>query len=130
ATGTTLADVGRDLASLAETANRLAERVRQLEAALAVEPGRPAGAARFTADDRIALTEFRRLLGDLRAVGDPEAATAAANLLDELSRQPRDVELLLSMSRQAPVMAVVVRQHAYLMRLAPLLDEALGRALE
>ena len=78
----------------------------------------------------MALVEFSRLLRDLQTFGDPEAATAAANLLDQLSRQPRDVELLLSISRQAPIMAVVLRQHAYLMRLAPLLDEALGRMLE
>ena len=130
ATGTALADVRRDLASLADMAGRLADRVRQLEAALDVEPGRPSNAGGSPSDDTVALVEFRRLLRDLHTVGDPEAATAAANLLDQLSRQPRDVELLLSISRQAPIMAVVLRQHAYLMRLAPLLDEALGRVLE
>ena len=130
ATGTALADVGRDLAALAETARRLADRVGTLEAALEAAPRRAHEPGRPSSDDTVALVEFSRLLRDLQTFGDPEAATAAANLLDQLSRQPRDVELLLSISRQAPIMAVVLRQHAYLMRLAPLLDEALGRMLD
>ena len=130
ATGTALADVSRDLVELAETATRLADRVRMLEEALEARPRRTSDPRRPSSDDTVALVEFSRLLRDLQTFGDPEAAKAAANLLDELSRQPRDVELLLSISRQAPIMAVVLRQHAYLMRLAPLLDEALGRMLD
>ena len=130
ATGTALADVGRDLAALADTATRLADRVRALESVMGAAPRRAPDPGRPSSDDTVALVEFSRLLRDLQAFGDPEAATAAANLLDQLSRQPRDVELLLSISRQAPIMAVVLRQHAYLMRLAPLLDEALGRMLQ
>ena len=130
ATGAALADVGRDLAAMADTAARLADRVRALEAVVDARPRRAPEPGRTSSDDTVALVEFSRLLRDLQTFGDPEAATAAANLLDQLSRQPRDVELLLSISRQAPIMAVVLRQHAYLMRLAPLLDEALGRMLQ
>jgi len=126
-----LGEVQRDLNTLADTAARLADRVSGLAGTLGEHPS---PAYRVEADPSnegaVALVELRRLLQELHAEGDADAAIATANLLEQVSESPRDVELLLSVARQAPLLAAIARHHALLVRLAPLLDDVLGDRID
>jgi pSer/pThr/pTyr-binding forkhead associated (FHA) protein len=104
----------------------LSDRLTELQqslAALAADLREFSTATAGPGTDR--LRELDSLLAELAADSDPGAVQPALDALQELSSQPRDIELLLKLSQHAGTLNHVLRLHARLLQAAPDLRQAL-----
>jgi hypothetical protein len=123
-------DIGRDLEAAVSQLGGLAERMGGLERSLG-EAGDVLealeGAVRGPAAQPLYDLDTR--LEELEATGGVDRLRPAAEVLDELADQPRDIELLLRLAQQAGLLRDVLHVHAGLLRAAPEARVALRRIL-
>ena len=123
-------DIGRDLEAAVSQLGGLAERVGGLERSLG-----EAGAALEALEGAVRgpaaqpLYDLATRLEELEATAAVDRLRPAAEVLDELAAQPRDIELLLRLAQQAGLLRDVLDVQAGLLRAAPEARVALRRIL-
>jgi hypothetical protein len=123
-----VSELTRDLATFASSMTGLVERVERLERALAeasADLGQLAEAARGPAAQP--LRDLGGLIGELEAAGGSERLGPLIELLDNLTANPRDIELLLKLSQQTDTLQQVLRLQTRLAEVGPMTRDALRR---
>jgi hypothetical protein len=126
-----LAEVGSQLVGFAGTLGGLADRVERLEQALDEASGdlnRVAEAVR--GPDATVLRELQGIIEEIERDGDEAGLEEAMNVLEQLSSNPRDIELLLKLSQQAQTLEGALRVHGRLIAVAPRVRASLGRLVD
>jgi hypothetical protein len=77
--------------------------------------------------DAAVLTELQGILADIERAADGPKLDDAVLVLEQLSAQPRDIELLLKLSQQAGAIESALRIHGRLVAAAPRLQATLAR---
>jgi hypothetical protein len=122
-----LSEVGSELVGFAGTLGGLAERVERLEQALDDASGdlnRVSEAVR--GPDATVLRELQGILDEIEHDGNA-GLDEAMRVLEQLSAQPRDIELLLKLSQQAGAIESALRIHGRLVAIAPRVRASLAR---
>lgn len=123
-----LTEVGQDLTTFSGTLGGLADRVERLERALDAATSDLASVAdAIRGPDAAVLTELQGILADIEKTGDGSKLDDAVLVLEQLSAQPRDIELLLKLSQQAGAIESALRIHGRLVAAAPRLQATLAR---
>jgi predicted component of type VI protein secretion system len=123
-----LGDVGQELGSFSGTLGGLADRVERLERALDAATGDLASIAdAIRGPDAAVLKELQGILADVERVNEGPSLDDALGVLEQLSNQPRDIELLLKLSQQASAIETALRIHGRLVAAAPQLRTTLAR---
>jgi len=123
-----LVDVGSDLTGFSGTLGGLADRVERLERALDEATSELASVAdAIRGPDAAVLKELQGILSDIERAGDGSTLDDALLVLEQLSAQPRDIELLLKLSQQAGAIESALRIHGRLVAAAPRLGTTLAR---
>lgn len=123
-----LTDVGQDLTTFSSTLGGLADRMERLERALDAATSDLASVAdAIRGPDAAVLTELQGILADIEKAGDGPKLDDAVLVLEQLSAQPRDIELLLKLSQQAGAIESALRIHGRLVAAAPRLQATLAR---
>lgn len=123
-----LTDVGHELSSFSGTLGGLADRVERLERALDAATGDLASVAdAIRGPDAGVLKELQGILSDIQRLGEGPSLDDAVKVLEQLSAQPRDIELLLKLSQQASSIESALRIHGRLVAAAPQLRTTLAR---
>ena len=100
--GDELSEVGQELGTFSGTLGGLADRVERLERALDAATGDLDSVAdAIRGPDAAVLMELQGILADVERAATARASTTAIKVLEQLSSQPRDIELLLKLSQQA-----------------------------
>ena len=123
-----LSALSGDLAALVASLGGLSDRIGELERSVAQasqELGPLAEAAR--GPEAESLRELGGMLTAVQAAGAPEQLQPTLDILDQLAEQPRDIELLLKLSQQAPTLRELSRLHLHLAAAAPTIRAALDR---
>ena len=123
-----LSEVGEELGTFSGTLGGLADRVERLERALDAATGDLDSVAdAIRGPDAAVLMELQGILADVeRAAGGP-SLDDAVQVLEQLTAQPRDIELLLKLSQQAGAIESALRIHGRLVATAPKLRTSLAR---
>ena len=123
-----LTEVGHDLTAFSGTLGGLADRMERLERALDAATSDLASVAdAIRGPDAAVLTELQGILADIERAGDGPKLDDAVLVLEQLSAQPRDIELLLKLSQQAGAIESALRIHGRLVAAAPRLQATLAR---
>jgi hypothetical protein len=123
-----LSEVGEELGSFSGTLGGLADRVERLERALDSATGDLDSVAdAIRGPDAAVLMELQGILTDIERAADSPALEEAIRVLEQLSAQPRDIELLLKLSQQAGAIESALRIHGRLVAAAPNLRTSLDR---
>jgi hypothetical protein len=123
-----LTDVGHELSSFSGTLGGLADRVERLERALDAATGDLASVAdAIRGPDAGVLKELQGILSDIERLAEGPSLDDAVKVLEQLSAQPRDIELLLKLSQQASSIESALRIHGRLVAAAPRLRTTLAR---
>jgi predicted component of type VI protein secretion system len=123
-----LSEVGEELGSFSGTLGGLADRVERLERALDSATGDLDSVAdAIRGPDAAVLMELQGILADIERGADGPALDEAIKVLEQLSAQPRDIELLLKLSQQAGAIESALRIHGRLVAAAPNLRTSLAR---
>jgi hypothetical protein len=123
-----LTDVGHELSSFSGTLGGLADRVERLERALDAATGDLASVAdAIRGPDSGVLKELQGILSDIERLAEGPSLDDAVKVLEQLSAQPRDIELLLKLSQQASSIESALRIHGRLVAAAPQLRTTLAR---
>lgn len=123
-----LTEVGHDLTTFSGTLGGLADRVERLERALDAATSDLASVAdAIRGPDAAVLTELQGILADIDRAGDARKLEDAVLVLEQLTAQPRDIELLLKLSQQAGALESALRIHGRLVAAAPRLQATLAR---
>jgi len=123
-----LTEVGHDLTTFSGTLGGLADRVERLERALDSATSELASVAdAIRGPDAAVLTELQGILADIERAGDGAKLEDALLVLEQLTAQPRDIELLLKLSQQAGALEGALRIHGRLVAAAPRLQATLAR---
>jgi hypothetical protein len=123
-----LTEVGQDLTTFSGTLGGLADRMERLERALDAATSDLASVAdAIRGPDAAVLTELQGILADIERAGDGPKLDDAVMVLEQLSAQPRDIELLLKLSQQAGAIESALRTHGRLVAAAPRLQATLAR---
>ena len=122
-----LTEVGRDLQTFSGTLGGIADKVERLERALDASTGDLAQLAdAIKGPDGAVLKELQGILADVDRIDGPAIETALT-VLEQLSAQPRDIELLLKLSQQVSSIEAALRIHGRLVAAAPRLKTTLSR---
>jgi len=123
-----LTEVGQDLSTFSGTLGGLADRVERLERALDAATGDLASVAdAIRGPDSGVLKELQGILSDIERISEGASLDEALKVLEQLSAQPRDIELLLKLSQQASSIETALRIHGRLVAAAPRLRTTLNR---
>jgi pSer/pThr/pTyr-binding forkhead associated (FHA) protein len=123
-----LSEVGQELGTFSGTLGGLADRVERLERALDAATGDLESIAdAIRGPDAAVLMELQGILAEIEDVGDGPNLEEAVKVLEQLSSQPRDIELLLKLSQQASAIESALRIHGRLVAAAPSLRTSLAR---
>jgi len=123
-----LSDVGQELGTFAGTLGGLVDRVERLERALDAATGDLESVAdAIRGPDAAVLIELQGILADIERAGDGPKLDEALTVLEQLTAQPRDIELLLKLSQQAGAIETALRIHGRLVAAAPSLRTSLAR---
>ena len=123
-----LSEVGQELGTFSGTLGGLADRVERLERALDAATGDLESIAdAIRGPDAAVLMELQGILAEIEDVGDGPNLEEAVKVLEQLSSQPRDIELLLKLSQQAGAIESALRIHGRLVAAAPSLRTSLAR---
>jgi hypothetical protein len=123
-----LLSVGQDLASFSGTLGGLADRIEGLEKALDAATGDLANVAdAVRGPDSAVLKELQGILDDIEKGKDGPRLDDAIKVLELLSSQPRDIDLLLKLSHQAAALESALRIHGRVVSAAPRLKATLTR---
>jgi len=123
-----LTEVGQDLSTFSGTLGGLADRVERLERALDAATGDLASVAdAIRGPDSGVLKELQGILSDIERISEGTSLDEALKVLEQLSAQPRDIELLLKLSQQASSIETALRIHGRLVAAAPRLRTTLNR---
>jgi pSer/pThr/pTyr-binding forkhead associated (FHA) protein len=123
-----LSEVGQELGTFSGTLGGLADRVERLERALDAATGDLESIAdAIRGPDAAVLMELQGILSEIEDVGDGPNLEEAVKVLEQLSSQPRDIELLLKLSQQAGAIESALRIHGRLVAAAPSLRTSLAR---
>ena len=123
-----LSEVGEELGTFSGTLGGLADRVERLERALDAATGdldSVADAIRGT--DASVLMDLQGILADVERAAEGPSLDDAVQVLEQLTSQPRDIELLLKLSQQASAIETALRIHGRLVAAAPQLRTSLAR---
>jgi hypothetical protein len=77
--------------------------------------------------DAAVLMELQGILNDIERAADGPRLEEAVKVLEQLSSQPRDIELLLKLSQQAGAIESALQIHGRLIAAAPRLRTSLAR---
>jgi hypothetical protein len=120
--------VGQELGTFSGTLGGLADRVERLERALDAATGDLASVAdAIRGPDASVLKELQGILADTDQAADGSKIEDAIGVLEQLTSQPRDIELLLKLSQQAGAIENALRAHGRLVAAAPRLRTTLAR---
>lgn len=123
-----LSEVGEELGTFSGTLGGLADRVERLERALDAATGDLDSVAdALRGPDAAVLIELQGILADIERAADGPTLDEAVAVLEQLSSQPRDIELLLKLSQQAGAIESALRIHGRLVAAAPRLRTSLAR---
>ena len=123
-----LTEVGQDLTTFSSTLGGLADRVERLERTLDAATSDLASVAdAIRGPDAAVLTELQGILADIKRAGDATNLDEAVLVLEQLTAQPRDIELLLKLSQQAGALESALRIHGRLVAAGPRLQATLAR---
>jgi hypothetical protein len=123
-----LTEVGQDLTTFSSTLGGLADRVERLERTLDAATSDLASVAdAIRGPDAAVLTELQGILADIKRAGDATKLDEAVLVLEQLTAQPRDIELLLKLSQQAGALESALRIHGRLVAAGPRLQATLAR---
>jgi pSer/pThr/pTyr-binding forkhead associated (FHA) protein len=123
-----LNEVGQELGTFSGTLGGLADRVERLERALDAATGDLASVAdAIRGPDASVLKELQGIVADVERAGEGPSLDDAVKVLEQLSSQPRDIELLLKLSQQAAALEGALRIHGRLVAAAPGLRTTLAR---
>jgi hypothetical protein len=123
-----LSEVGEELGTFSGTLGGLADRVERLERALDAATGDLDSVAdAIRGPDAAVLMELQGILTDIERAADGPRLEEAIKVLEQLSSQPRDIELLLKLSQQAGAIESALRIHGRLVAAAPRLRTSLAR---
>ena len=123
-----LTEVGHDLTTFSGTLGELADRVERLERALDAATSELASVAdAIRGPDAAVLTELQGILADIEHANDGSKLDEAMQVLEQLTAQPRDIELLLKLSQQVGALESALRIHGRLVAAAPRLQATLAR---
>ena len=97
-----LSEVGEELGTFSGTLGGLADRVERLERALDAATGDLDSVAdAIRGPDAAVLMELQGILADVERAAEGPSLDDAVVVLEQLTSQPRDIELLLKLSQQA-----------------------------
>jgi predicted component of type VI protein secretion system len=123
-----LSEVGEELGTFSGTLGGLADRVERLERALDAATGDLDSVAdAIRGPDAAVLMELQGILNDIERAADGPRLEEAVKVLEQLSSQPRDIELLLKLSQQAGAIESALQIHGRLIAAAPRLRTSLAR---
>jgi len=123
-----LSEVGEELGAFSGTLGGLADRVERLERALDAATGDlDSVAAAISGPDAAVLMELQGILNDIERAADGPTLDEAVKVLEQLTSQPRDIELLLRLSQQAGAIESALQIHGRLVAAAPRLRTSLAR---
>jgi predicted component of type VI protein secretion system len=123
-----LSDVGQELGTFSGTLGGLVDRVERLERALDAATGDLESVAdAIRGPDAAVLIELQGILADIERADDGPKLDDALTVLEQLTAQPRDIELLLKLSQQAGAIETALRIHGRLVAAAPSLRTSLAR---
>ena len=123
-----LSDVGQELGTFSGTLGGLVDRVERLERALDAATGDLESVAdAIRGPDAAVLIELQGILADIERADDGPKLDDALTVLEQLTAQPRDIELLLKLSQQAGAIESALRIHGRLVAAAPSLRTSLAR---
>jgi hypothetical protein len=123
-----LSDVGQELGTFSGTLGGLVDRVERLERALDAATGDLESVAdAIRGPDAAVLIELQGILADIERADDGPKLDEALTVLEQLTAQPRDIELLLKLSQQAGAIESALRIHGRLVAAAPSLRTSLAR---
>lgn len=123
-----LSEVGEELGTFSGTLGGLVDRVERLERALDAATGDLDSVAdALRGPDAAVLIELQGILADIERAADGPTLDEAVAVLEQLSSQPRDIELLLKLSQQAGAIEGALQIHGRLVAAAPRLRTSLAR---
>jgi hypothetical protein len=123
-----LSEVGQELGTFSGTLGGLVDRVERLERALDAATGDLESVAdAIRGPDAAVLIELQGILADIERADDGPQLDEALTVLEQLTAQPRDIELLLKLSQQAGAIESALRIHGRLVAAAPSLRTSLAR---
>jgi predicted component of type VI protein secretion system len=123
-----LSEVGQELGTFSGTLGGLADRVERLERALDAATGDLDSVAdAIRGPDASVLMELQGILADVERAAEGPSLDDAIQVLEQLTSQPRDIELLLKLSQQAGAIESALRIHGRLVAAAPKLRTSLAR---
>jgi hypothetical protein len=123
-----LSEVGEELGTFSGTLGGLADRVERLERALDAATGDLDSVAdAISGPDAAVLMELQGILADVERAAEGPSLDDAIKVLEQLTSQPRDIELLLKLSQQAGAIESALQIHGRLVAAAPRLRTSLAR---
>ena len=123
-----LSAVGEELGAFSGTLSGLADRVERLERSLDAATGDLDSVAdAIRGPDAAVLMELQGILADIERTATGPQLDDIVRVLEQLSAQPRDIELLLKLSQQASALEGALQIHGRLVAAAPRLRTSLAR---